>query len=194
MPMRRQPNGLGSRQRAPASGRRRGEAMRRTTVSVVSVRIAGPGDFASLDAIREAAFVPVFASFRSLVGSAIADVAFRDAETEQRNHLRELLAPAEGRVVLLAVRDGVASGFCAISWNAETGVGEIGLNAVHPTAQRQGIASRLYAAGLERLRAAGMRIATVGTGGDDSHRPARSAYAKAGFANSIPSAYLYRAL
>ena len=163
-------------------------------MSDVSVRIAGPDDFTSLDAIRGAAFAPVFASLRSRVGSAIADVAFRDAEKEQQSHLRELLVLGDGRVVLVAARDGVACGFCAISWNAETGVGEIGLNAVHPTAQRQGIASRLYAAGLERLRAEGMRVATVGTGGDDSHGPARSAYAKAGFASAITSIHLYRAL
>lgn len=157
----------------------------------VSTRPAAPDDFESLDAIREAAFAPVFASFRSLVGSAIASVAFRAAEKEQRDHLRDLLQPGDRKAVLVAIRNGAACGFCAITWNSETGIGEIGLNAVHPAAQRQGIARRLHSVALERLRAEGMRIATVGTGGDDSHGPARAAYAKAGFRTGIPSIQLY---
>jgi hypothetical protein len=43
-------------------------------------------------------------------------------------------------------------------------------------------------------QAAGMRYATVGTGGDPSHEPARRAYEKAGFSVHIPSVYMYREL
>jgi hypothetical protein len=39
-----------------------------------------------------------------------------------------------------------------------------------------------------------MALATVGTGGDPSHAPARRAYAKAGFGPAIPSLTLYRLL
>jgi hypothetical protein len=41
---------------------------------------------------------------------------------------------------------------------------------------------------------AGMRVATVGTGGDPSHAPARRAYEKAGFNLQIPSVWMYRKL
>jgi ribosomal protein S18 acetylase RimI-like enzyme len=41
--------------------------------------------------------------------------------------------------------------------NAETKVGEIGLNAVHPTAQGRGVGQRLYTAALDRMRAEGSR-------------------------------------
>ncbi len=47
---------------------------------------------------------------------------------------------------------------------------------------------------LHAMREAGMRVATVGTGGDASHVPARRAYEKAGFGPAIPSLYLYRSL
>ena len=42
--------------------------------------------------------------------------------------------------------------------------------------------------------AAGMRAATVSTGGDDSHAAARRAYEKAGFSARIPSVWLCRTL
>jgi predicted N-acetyltransferase YhbS len=160
----------------------------------IVIRTGSQDDFERLDAIRAAAFGPVFASFRSIVGPAIAGVAFRDAEREQHNHLRELLASGAGRTVLVAECDGVAQGFCAVAWSVETGVGEIGLNAVDPAVQRRGIGRRLYTAGLDRLRVEGMRVATAGTGGDNSHAPARAANEKAGFVAAVPSLYLYRLL
>jgi GNAT superfamily N-acetyltransferase len=160
----------------------------------VTIRAGTIDDFDALDIVRSAAFAPVFASFRSLVGTTIASVAFRDAEGEQQAHLRELLAPGEGRIMLVAERDGVACGFCAVTWQAKTGVGEIGLNAVHPTAQGRGVGQRLYEAAIDRMRAEGMRVATVGTGGDDSHASARTAYRKAGFSAAVPSLHLYRVL
>ena len=163
-------------------------------MSEVTTRPATADDFRALDAIRAAAFASIFASFRSLVGATIAAVAFRDAEQEQRNHLRALLAPAEGRVVLVALCDGEVSGFCAVTWKHESGIGEIGLNAVHPARQGRGIGRKLYAAALDRMCAEGMRVATVATGGDDSHAPARAAYRKAGFGPSVPSQHLYRML
>jgi hypothetical protein len=40
----------------------------------------------------------------------------------------------------------------------------------------------------------GMALATVGTGADPSHAPARRAYEKAGFGAALPSVSLYRLL
>lgn len=160
----------------------------------LTIRLGTPHDFERLDAIRGAAFAPVISSFRSLVGPAIASVAFRDAEREQRDHLRGLLDPGDGQAVLVALHDGVACGFCAFTWKAETKIGEIGLNAVHPSSQRQGVGRRLYAAALDRMRVEGMRVATVGTGADDSHAPARAALATVEFGAAVPSVYLYRML
>ena len=44
------------------------------------------------------------------------------------------------------------------------------------------------------MREAGVRVATVGTGGDAAHAPARRAYEKAGFGPYLPSIYMYKAL
>lgn len=52
----------------------------------------------------------------------------------------------------------------------------------------------MYRFALDRMKAAGMRVATVSTGGDPSHAPARQAYRKAGFLAEIPSVWMCRAL
>ena len=52
----------------------------------------------------------------------------------------------------------------------------------------------MYELVLERMREQGMLLATVGTGGDPSHAPARRAYEKVGFGPALPSVWLYRRL
>jgi hypothetical protein len=52
----------------------------------------------------------------------------------------------------------------------------------------------MYRHVLARMREGGMAVASVGTGGDPSHAPARRAYAKAGFGPAIPSLTLYTLL
>lgn len=52
----------------------------------------------------------------------------------------------------------------------------------------------MYDFAIARMKAAGMRVATVATGADASHAPARRAYEKAGFTVQIPSVWLCRKL
>lgn len=158
----------------------------------LSPRPVRPGDAAALQAIRAAAFAPVFASFRSLLGAELAGLVLARAEDEQAEALDALMAEGSSWQVLVAERHGTVAGFCALRADPLTGIGEIGLNAVAPEHQGRGIGRAMYAAALEALKAAGMRAATVGTGGDASHAPARAAYARAGFQAAIPSLHLYR--
>ncbi len=160
----------------------------------ITFRSFEPGDLPRLQAIREAAFKPVFRSFRAIVGEAIAKVAFASAEREQADRLDRVCAAGASHDVFVAVRGGEIVAFCAVSLDRDTMVGEIDLNAVHPDHQGDGIGTAMYALALDRMREAGMRVATVGTGGDASHAPARRAYEKAGFGPAIPSLYLYRML
>lgn len=85
-------------------------------------------------------------------------------------------------------------GFVSIQVNVETTVGEIGLNAVKPSFSGQGIGTKMYDFAITQMRLAGMRVATVATGGDESHAPARRAYQKSGFNVQIPSTWLCRTL
>lgn len=151
-------------------------------------------DFDRVDAIRRAAFAPVFASFRSLVGPEVAAVALTTLEAEQEAHLRAICRHGSAHEMHVAEEAGAVCAFVSLSFERETRVGEIGLNATHPDHQGRGIGTRLFTFALERMREEGMRAATVGTGGDASHAPARRAYGKAGFEAAIPGIHLYRTL
>ena len=157
------------------------------------IRPFAPGDLPRLHAIREAAFAPVFASFRSITGD-VASAAFPNAEREQAQHLDDLCGEANPATVLVVIQGGKIIGFVAYTIDTETGLGEIGLNAVHPDHAGQGIGTCLYEMVLERMRQVGARAATVSTGGDPSHAAARRAYEKVGFGSPIPAVSFYRAL
>jgi GNAT superfamily N-acetyltransferase len=157
-------------------------------------RPARTEDAARLQAIRRAAFAPIFASFRSILGAEVYELAQRRDDEAQEGLLTSLLAPDSGWEVYVAVAGGDVVGFVTLQLNLEKLVGEIGLNAVDPARSGEGIGTALYELALARMRQAGMKVATVGTGGDSSHAPARRAYRKAGFDLEIPSVWMYRKL
>ena len=144
--------------------------------------------------IREAAYKPVFQSFRSIVGEKIALVAFSSVEREQAELLNQICEAKSSHTVFVVEHGSEIVAFCSVTVDQKSKVGVIDLNAVHPDYQGRGIGTWMYEFALDRLRAAGMNVATVGTGGDPSHAPARRAYEKAGFGPGIPSIYLYRSL
>jgi ribosomal protein S18 acetylase RimI-like enzyme len=158
------------------------------------IRPSRADDLPRLQAIRHAAFAPVFASFRRLLGDELNALAQGNAEEEQAALLASMLAPDAAWQLYTVERGGAVVGFVSVQMNAETGMGEIGLNAVDPAHAGGGVGAAMYEFALARMREAGMRVATVSTGGDDSHAPARRAYEKVGFAASIPSVWLCRPL
>lgn len=160
----------------------------------VVLRLAGTDDLPRLDEVRQAAFAPVFASFRSILGEDIYNLAQAREDEAQGALLTSLLAPASGWEVYVVDWAGVVVGFVSVQLNLDTQVGEIGLNAVHPAYAGKGIGTAMYHFAITRMKEAGMRVATVATGGDASHAPARRAYEKAGFAVQIPSVWLCRKL
>ncbi|HEV2568860.1 GNAT family N-acetyltransferase [Sphingomonas sp.] len=158
------------------------------------VRHLRDGDLPALQTIRAAAFAPIFASFRELVGAEIAGAALKSAEAEQSALLETLCQPEPCRRVLVAALDSGPVGFCSARVEPEQRLGEIELNAVHPDHAGLGIGSRLIGAALQWLKNQGAEVATVGTGADPSHAAARRAYQKVGFGPAIPSIYLYKRL
>lgn len=158
------------------------------------IRPYAKADLPTLHDIRNAAFAPVFASFRDIVGPEIAALGLATAEKEQGELLDAIAKPDSGHAIAVAEIDGAIAGF--VSWKADTAtkIGEITLNAVHPDQSGRGLGTALYDHALAALKSAGMELATVGTGGDPSHAPARRAYEKAGFTVGLPSVYLYRRL
>jgi ribosomal protein S18 acetylase RimI-like enzyme len=160
----------------------------------LEIRAFRSEDIDQLQIIRHRAFEPVFRSFRDIVGPEIARVAFASAEADQRQHLNDLCSAETPQRVFVAILEARLVGFVSISLDMEQSVGELGLNAVDPDFAGQGIGTRLYEFAIEKMRAAGMKVATVGTGGDPSHAPARRAYQKAGFGPTVPNQWMYRTL
>lgn len=160
----------------------------------ILIRDASTTDMSRLQEIRKAAFAPVFASFRALLGEELHDLTQAHQDAEQAHYLASLLTPDSGWEVYVAERAGIVLGFVSLQLDRQTLSGEIGLNAVHPDWAGQGIGTAMVAFAIARMREAGMKVATVSTGGDASHAPARRAYEKAGFTAGIPSVWLCRKL
>lgn len=158
------------------------------------MRRAGDHDLPALQEIRIAAFTPVLASFRKMLGSSLYELVQAREDEAQSELLASLLAPGSPWKLFVAEVAGEVAGFVAFRLNQETRVGEIGLNAVHPDYAGRGIGTAMYEFALSRMNAGGMRAATVATGGDESHAPARRAYRKAGFTKQIPSVWMCREL
>ena len=159
-----------------------------------NIRPFEPGDLPAMQLIRKAAFEPVFRSFREIVGEQIATLAFAHADAEQAKLLDDICAADSGhRVLVVTIGDEIVA-FVSFTIDARNSTGEIGLNAVHPAHAGRGLGTAMYEHVLARMKELGMVLATVGTGGDPSHAPARRAYEKAGFGPAIPSIYLYRLL
>jgi GNAT superfamily N-acetyltransferase len=160
----------------------------------VTFRPFEPHDVAAMQAVRKAAYAPVFQSFRDIVGKEIAAVAFAKADEEHAAYLESLCEPLDGRHLFVALIEGAIVGFCTYTLNRDKQTGEIGLNGVHPDHAGRGIGAKMYAFALDRMKENSIRVAEVGTGGDPSHAAARRAYEKVGFGPRIPSVSYYKVL
>ena len=77
--------------------------------------------------------------------------------------------------------DGHVIGFCALSTDTSTGIGQVCRNGIHPDYAGKGHGSRQLRFVWDEFRRRGMRIAEVHTGLNDGHAPARKMYERAGF-------------
>jgi len=83
--------------------------------------------------------------------------------------------------LLVTEVDGEVAGFITHAIDRARRVGTIHYNAVSPDFQGMGIGSLQVERVLEVFREAGMQYATVGTGLNEGHAPARRIYEKNGF-------------
>jgi GNAT superfamily N-acetyltransferase len=149
-----------------------------------------------LDAIVELslrAWEPVFDSLREVLGDGIFLRLHPDWRAGQAAAVRESCTN-ESRDVFVAEAGGRPVGFVSVALDAfHDRMGWIDIIGVDPRHQRQGIATRLTERALDHLRAHGMDIAVVETGGDPGHAPARAAYDASGF-TLLPIARYFRTL
>ncbi len=126
------------------------------------------------------AWVPVFSSFRQILGPEIYAMIYPDWETSQREAVETVCKDGEKIIVWVAELDGIVVGFVAFELHKDK-TGEVQLLAVHPDCQDRGIGTELNNFALKKMKESGMKMARVETGGDPSHSPARRSYQKAGY-------------
>jgi ribosomal protein S18 acetylase RimI-like enzyme len=139
------------------------------------------------------AWAPVFDSFRQVLGPAIYRHLYPDWRLSQATVVESMCRDTEKYVGWVAERDQRVAGFILYELNTPENAGEVHLLAVHPADQQLGIATLLNNVALEQMKAQGMRLAVVGTGGDPGHAPARAAYEKVGY-TALPIVRYYKML
>lgn len=141
------------------------------------------------------AFRPVFASFEKHYGPGLFAAMRPDWENAQSSYIREAITGDSRETWVSTDGEDKTTGFVVLTSNEETSLGEIELMAVDPEHQGQGAGKALSSFSMDRLRDLGMSHAIVATADDESHAPARSVYASAGFAPmSLQSLYMAKEL
>lgn len=146
-----------------------------------SIRRYADADRERVVELSLAAWAPVFESFRTMLGDSLYRRVHPDWEVDQAASVRDAL---ERNETWIALSGDTITGFVNVVFNESERSGEIYMIAVDPAAQQQGIASRLTERAIDEMKARGLDLAIVATGGDPGHAPARRTYEKAGFIGS----------
>lgn len=139
------------------------------------------------------AWEPVFISWERILGSDLYPIAIYPDWRKGQKETVEKVCHDEKINTWVAEVDGKVVGFVAYELNDTNKVGEVQMLAVHPKYQNHGIGTELNTFALQKLKEGGMKLAVVGTGGDEGHAPARRSYEKAGY-TGLPLVRYYKAL
>ena len=139
------------------------------------------------------AWQPVFRSFEQVLGPKIYPILYPDWLESQKDVVEKICKDHEKYHTLVAEVDNQVIGFLVYDLNQDNRTGEVQLLAVHPEYQNQGIGTVLNEIALQKMSAAGMKLAVVGTGGEEGHAPARRSYEKAGY-TPLPLVRYYKDL
>lgn len=160
----------------------------------VLIRDVRPEDVETLAEMAVAAWEPIYANRRRMLGDELFEALHSDWRRRKAQQARSACAAGSRTRVCVAEREGRPVGFITFSADEASRVGHIENTAVHPAFQGRGLGTRMVRHACERLKEQGMRFAMVGTGGDEAHAPARRSYEKAGFDIQLPILHYYREL
>jgi GNAT superfamily N-acetyltransferase len=147
----------------------------------IIIRRFEPADLPHIVDLALRAWAPVFDSLRRELGDAIFLRLHPDWASGQAEAVRATCAGGE-LDVFVSVDEATVVGFVAVALNAyQPHMGAVEMIAVDPDHQRAGIAAGLMAHAGEHMRANGMDIAVVETGGDPGLAPARRTYEATGY-------------
>lgn len=103
-----------------------------------------------------------------------------DWKNDYRREVPTLHDPDRNKFVIIAEDEGHILGY--LGWNLDpSGSGRLEMVAVHPRAQRRGVATALCRQAVDELGRHGAAVVHIGTGGDSFHAPARRLYESLGF-------------
>jgi GNAT superfamily N-acetyltransferase len=139
------------------------------------------------------AWEPVFTAWEQILGPKLYPIAIYSDWRQSQKEVVEKTCNDEKIAAWVAEVDGQVVGFVAYELNGDSKIGEVQLLAVHPEYQNHGIGTELNIFALEKLKQGGMKLAVVGTGGDEGHAPARRSYEKAGY-TALPLVRYYKDL
>lgn len=158
----------------------------------LNIRLARENDLDALQELTVLAFEPIRKSFADILGSQIFPLVYPDWNQLHRDHVLTFFREEKSNLCVADV-DGSLQGLISYRLDEDKKQGEIEFLAVHPDYQNDGVGTHLNNYVLAKMREAGMQLAVVGTGGDDSHAPARRAYEKAGFV-ALPNVWYVQKL
>ena len=145
-------------------------------------RQVAEGDIEQACDIARRAWGRIHTSFRQIMGAQMHDALCANWEEKKAAQVRgHWERHPEWFYVVEAVKAKSVVAFITFRVDPEKSLGTIGNNAVAPEGQGQGIGTAMYARVLNLFRRQGLKYASVGTGLDEGHAPARRAYEKAGF-------------
>ena len=159
----------------------------------LQIRPFNHNDIHDLVQLSLLAWAPVFTSWEQILGPQLYPIAIYPDWRKSQKEVVEKICNDEKITTWVAEVEEKIVGFVAYELNDQTKVGEVQLLAVHPDNQNRGIGTELNNFALQKLKENGMKLAVVGTGGDEGHAPARKSYEKAGY-TALPLVRYYKAL
>ncbi len=159
----------------------------------LQIRPFNISDIYNLVQLSLLAWEPVFTSWEQILGPKLYPIAIFPDWRKSQKEVVEKVCNDEKITTWVAEVDGKVVGFVAYELNDNTKNGEVHLLAVHPEYQNHGIGTELNIFALQKMKESGMKLAALGTGGDEGHAPARKSYEKAGY-TGLPLVRYYKAL
>jgi len=139
------------------------------------------------------AWEPVFVAWERILGPRLYPIAIYPDWRKSQKGVVEKICNDGLMATWVAAVDVKVVGFVTLELNDVTKAGEVQLLAVHPEYQNHGIGTELNLFALQKMKEGGMKLAVLGTGGDEGHAPARKSYEKAGY-TALPLVRYYKEL